>query len=184
MADAKKTNNPPAAGGGGDGSTAKRRVSMKVLIGVVLVVLLEVVTIVTVAMLTNKPQAGADMPGFTPDITQELDKIKEVPLIDGRFPNSLRGITYLYNAEIRVEVKQKNVERVTARIADLEGRIMMNVSTILGQAEPRLFEEPHYVTLRRQIEQMLREVIKPDIETNESLIEGVLIVELVGFPAG
>jgi len=124
------------------------------------------------------------MPGFAADKSHELDKIKEVLLTEGRFPNNLRGITYLYDTQIRVEVKQKNVERVEARIADLEGRLMMNVGTIIGQAEPRLFEEPHYVTLRRQIEQMLRDVIKPDIETNETLIEGVLIVELVGFPSG
>lgn len=170
--------------GNGESGDKKRSMQTKVIVGVLLVVILEVVTITTVAILTSEPEAGAGMEGFKLDESRKLDKIREIILIEGRFPNNLRGITYLYDTEIRVEVKQKNAERVESQIAELEGRLMMNISTIMGQAEPRLFEEPHFVTLRRQIEQMLRDVIKPDIETNESLIEGVLIVKLVGFPAG
>jgi flagellar basal body-associated protein FliL len=160
-----------------------KKSSLKVLIIVAAILFLEGVTVIGVVMFTASPKMSAGSEFMTDDEALQ-NEIHELLVSKGRFPNSRRGITYLYDSQIKVQVKAKNLQKVTEVIEANEGLIRQHIASVIRMAEPRHFEEPLHVTLTSQVEQVLNEIIPVDVETNESLIEGVLIVDMVGFPAG
>ena len=53
----------------------------------------------------------------------EEDKLVELLVVDGRFPNSKRGSTYLYDTEVYVQVKRRYQDQVAEELRWLHGRV-------------------------------------------------------------
>ena len=53
-------------------------------------------------------------PALEAAVVDEGEKICEVLVLDAKLPNNRSGVTYLFDSEIYVQVKQKHAERVTA----------------------------------------------------------------------
>ena len=156
---------------------------IKLILGVVIILGLEIGTIFITAMMTNKPKLATADPFKTSQL-DEGERIVEVPVIKGRFPNRKSGRSMLYQTEITVQVKKKNEEKVKQLIEENQARIKMSVGTIWRNAEPRHFNEPYLSTLTRQVRETLEKIIDANLPEGEnSRVEGVLIPTLTGFPS-
>ena len=179
---ADKTNDKANTGQEGDAQSGGKK-PIKIILGVVIVLGLEIGTIFATAMLTNKPKVMAADP-FKLDQSDESERIIEVPVIKGRFPNRKSGRSMLYQTEITVQVKKKNEDKVKQLIEENQARIKMSVGTIWRNAEPRHFNEPYLSTLTRQVRETLEKIIDANLpEGEDSRVEGVLIPTLTGFPS-
>lgn len=179
---AGKNNNNTKAEQEGDAQGGGKK-PIKMILGVVLVLGLEIGTIFVTAMMTNKPKMAAADPFMASEL-DEGERIIEVPVIDGRFPNRKSGRSMLYQTEITVQVKKKNEDKVKQLIEENQARIKMSVGTIWRNAEPRHFNEPYLSTLTRQVLEMLDKIIDANLpEGEDPRIEGVLIPTLTGFPS-
>ncbi|MFG0330947.1 MAG: hypothetical protein ACF8PN_13745 [Phycisphaerales bacterium] len=156
-----------------------RKLPLKVIIIVVGVVLMEVATIIGVAMFTNTPSVEARE--FEIDEAATLNRIVEVPVLKDRFPNSKQGVVYLYETQITAQVRARDQQEIERILTENEARVKTIVSAIWRQAEPRHFNEPELSTLTRQLEEALGEVFGEDPNSNEPRLQGILIPSLTGF---
>ena len=64
-------------------------------------------------MFASEPQvARAGIEDLTP-AELELERIQEIEVVNDKLQNAKRGVTYLYDARIYVQVKQRNAARMT-----------------------------------------------------------------------
>ena len=158
----------------------KGGLSIKLLIVVAGVFIVEAAVLGGAWMMTSKPQVEASTE-FDPDPVAKGNRIVELEVLKERFPNTKQGVAYLYETQITVQVKVRNKDLVAQVLEENQARIKMQVGTIIRQSPPRHFDEPRLATLSRQFTQILRDIVGDDPQTNESLVEGVLIPTLTGY---
>lgn len=159
----------------------KGGLSIKLIIVVAGVFILEAAVLGGAWMMTSKPQVEAGTGTFQEDPVAKGNRIVELEVLKERFPNTKQGVAYLYETQITVQVKVRNKELVAKVLEENQARIKMQVGTIIRQSPPRHFDEPRLATLSRQFTQILRDIVGDDPQTNESLVEGVLIPTLTGY---
>lgn len=155
------------------------RMSLKVAIIVLTVMLLEAVAIIGTAMITSTPEVGAEQ--FQVDEEARNNEPVEILLIEGRFPNNKTGVTYFYDTQIMIEVKRRHEAHVQSQIEASAGRISATVMTIFRNAEPRHFNEPHLQTLSRQIHEAADQILGEEAATGEPYLEKIFITRLMPF---
>ncbi len=109
------------------------------------------------------------------------DKVIEMLVLDDRLPNNKSGITYLYDTEIYVQVKQRYDARVSAELDQFENEIRSEINAVWKTSEPQHFQEPMLESLTRKIYAMFDERFGADQETGERVIAKCVIVMGTGM---
>ena len=90
-------------------------------------------------------------------------------------------MSYLYSTEIYVQVKNKHVDQVQSVVSQFYNEIKAELTAVWRTSEPNHFQEPKLETLTRKVQAMLTDRFGRDAETDEPIIEKVVIVMGTGF---
>lgn len=113
--------------------------------------------------------------------TPEGEKITEVLVLDGRLPNAKLGVTYLYEVEIYVQVKERNAAKVTEELEQFRNEIKADIIFIWRTSDPREFQEPKLESLTRKVCALLSDRFGVDPNHSEPIISKCVIVMGTGF---
>ena len=171
MADEKKT---PDAG------EAKKR-SLKGPLMVLGILVLEAGLIVGGMMMLMKPPASTDASMVSEVDAPEEEKIVEIPVLDAKLPNAKTGVTYLYDTEIYVQVKQRNAEDVQSQLDRFQNEIKAEFNAVWRTSEPKHFQEPRLESLTRKVHALMDERFGTDSVSGEPIILKCVIVMGTGF---
>jgi hypothetical protein len=111
----------------------------------------------------------------------EDDKIVEQLVADAFLPNSKRGLAYLYDTEIYVQVKKRHQTVVSEEIERFRHEIMSELTTIWRTADPSHFDEPRLETLTRKVYALMNERFGVDEQSGEPIIVKAVIVMGTGL---
>ena len=167
-----------AAEKSGKGRESRFR-TMLVICGLLL---LEAAGIVGVMMLVGGEPDDARAGAMSGDPEQAAqDKVVEVLVLDDRLPNARTGITFLYDTEIYVQVKQKHSPPVQEELDQFYNEIRAEMSAIWRTSDPKHFQEPKLETLTRKVTALLQKRFGVDEETGEPILHKCVIVMGTGF---
>jgi hypothetical protein len=171
MADEKKT--PEAA-------EDKKR-SLKGPIMVLGILIVEAGLIVGGMMMLMKPPAATEA-SLVPEVeAPEEEKIVEIPVLDAKLPNAKSGVTYLYDTEIYVQVKQRNAEEVQSQLERFQNEIKADLNAVWRTSEPKHFQEPRLESLTRKVHALMDERFGADAVSGEPIVRKCVIVMGTGF---
>ena len=145
-------------------------------------VLLIEAAVITVAFVAFGSPAKVKAEGAEVDEQAIQEQPVEELVVAGRFPNTKRGRTYIYDTEVFVVVKRKHHEKIKEKIEGMAAQINGDVRVIIGRAEPNHLLEPTLATLKRQIRASLDQRIGVD-EDGNSRIQDVVITRFTQFRA-
>lgn len=160
---------------------APKKKSLKPLLVVAALLVGEGVGVMVFMKVLGKPNPVQGQE-IVDDGLAELERIHEVLIVADRFPNNYTGRTWLWEAEIQAQVKQKNLADVERVLEERNAEIKTGVSRIFRAAHHNYFTEANLETLTRQVTEYLREVFGQDASGEERIVR-VLIPKCVGFPA-
>jgi len=160
---------------------AKKKLPLKTVLILVGALVLEAAVIAGVFMLAGGP-TRAKAEGAVEDRQAESHRSVELLVIEDRFPNNRRGVTYLYDTRVFVVVRKMHEEDTTRFIESAKAQISNDIRLIISQAEPSQLLEPTLATLTRQIRAALDQRIPVD-EEGKSRIEEVLIPKFIQIKA-
>lgn len=107
--------------------------------------------------------------------------IVEVLVAKDRFPNNHTGRTWLWDAEIHVQVRGKHSDRINGALTSRAAEIKTGLARIWRIAQHNHFNEPGLETLTRQVTDFLDSILGTTAD-GKSFIERVLIPRCVGYP--
>ncbi len=139
-----------------------------------------VVIIGAMVLLGGPPEVEAAAPPASLDAPED-EKIVEVMVFDGKLANNKSGMTYLYDAEIYLQVKQRYADRVNTELAQFRNEIKAEITAIWRTADVRHFQEPKLETLTRRVQTMLDGRFGVDPRHEEPIISKCVIVMGTGF---
>ncbi len=131
-------------------------------------------------MLSPPAEVQAGSPLESVEIPEE-EKIVELLVVEGRFPNSKRGVTYLYDTEVYVQVKRRHQERVATELEQFRNEIKSELTAIWRTSEPHHFDEPRLENLTRKVYALLNDRFGADQVSGEPIIDKVVIVMGTGL---
>lgn len=141
----------------------------------------EAIVIIGAMVLVSGPPSVEASGALEPVELSEDEKIVEQLVVEGRFPNSRRGVTYLYDAEVYVQVRRRHVAQVRAELEQFTNEIKADIGAIWRTSDPHHFEEPRLENLTRKVYAMLAERFGDDPESGEPIVEKVVIVMGTGL---
>ncbi len=107
--------------------------------------------------------------------------IVEVLVAKDRFPNNHTGRTWLWDAEIHVQVRGKHSDRINAALTGRAAEIKTGLARIWRIAQHNHFNEPGLETLTRQVTDFLDSILGTTAD-GKSFIDRALIPRCVGYP--
>jgi len=164
-----------------DGGEGKKKPPFKMIVMILGLMAAEAVAVVLVLNMLSGP-APVQAEGLSETPADALQQITEVLIVDDRFPNHQTGRVWLWETEVQMQVRQKNLDYVQRVLEDRSAEIKTGVAQIVRTSHHKHLTEPNLDTLNRQIEQYLRDVFEYDGE-GKPRVEKVLIPKCVGFPA-
>ncbi len=170
MADKKDTTEAP-----------KKKLPIKTILVVLAALLIEGAAIVGVFMMVGGP-SPVQADGLAGQTVAASEQPREVLIVSGKFQNTRSGRPFLYDTRIWIVVKQKHVDEIEARKAQMEGALHADVTTIFRRAEPSHLNEHELSTLTRQIRAALEERFGYDPD-GQSYIKDCFLAEFKEFPA-
>jgi len=159
----------------------KKKLPIKTLIIFAAVVVIEAAVIVGVFMAAGKP-ADVVAEGAAPDDAAMAEELVEELVVADKFPNTKRGRTFIYDAEIYIVVRRKYQMEVQMKLETMAAQISGDVRTIISRAEPNHLLEPTLATIKRQVKVALDERLGQD-ENGQSWVEQVVITKFTQFRA-
>lgn len=155
--------------------------SKKVLMIVVAIMALETVGVGAFLMLSGKAPSAAEatIVGDSPD---SPDALVEVQMVADRFQNMHTGRVWQWDAEVFIQVRRKDQERVTAELERRKAEITSGVGELVRKATHTQLREPELQTLKRKLEEYFGEVFGVDAD-NQTRAVHVLIPKMRGSPA-
>ena len=147
----------------------KKRGLLKPIIIVAVVLGMEGGTILLTMKLAGGPTAASGLV-VTEQETDPGQQTVEQLIVEYRFPNTKTGRTYLYDLKIVASLKRANLEAVRSELTSRENAVHDEVRTIIASADPKDLNEPGLETLRRQVHQVLKEMLG-----DEDLVTDILI---------
>lgn len=178
---AAKKDEKPAAAPAPEGAPPKKKLPIKMIAIIAVVMALEAVGAFMVfsMMGPKKAEAHVDEHALVAD---QSDTTVEIQIVDEKFQNMQTGRVWLWDAAVFVQVKQKNQEKVEARLKQRNAEVKEELSRIISRAQHVQLKEPDRQTLVRQFTAALNKIFESD-EHGHPLIERVLIPKCRGFPA-
>jgi alpha/beta superfamily hydrolase len=113
--------------------------------------------------------------------TAAEEKLVEIQVLDAKLANNKTGITYLYDTEVYVQVRQKHSDRVSSELEQFRNQIRAEITTIWRTSDPHHFQEPKLENLTRKIEALLNERFGTDHDSGEAIIARCVIVMGTGL---
>ncbi len=145
------------------------------------ILVMEAAVIVGAFFLVGGPPDVSAM-SATAEIEAAADeRVIEMLVLDDRLPNNKSGITYIYDTEIYVQVKQRYESQVSAELDQFENEIRSEINAVWKTSEPQHFQEPMLETLTRKMYAMFDERFGADQETGERIISKCVIVMGTGM---
>jgi flagellar basal body-associated protein FliL len=179
---AAETNGAPAAANGGTGDAAPKKSGKKTLIMVAVMLIVEAAVILGVMkFLGGGPKHVSAVQMAHAEENSPGDKIVETLVLDAKMPNNKSGVSYIYAAEIYVQVRERHLEKVKGEIEQFQNEIKADITAIWRSAEPQVFQEPKLENLTRKVTALLNERFGEDKERNEPIVHKVVIVMSTGF---
>jgi flagellar basal body-associated protein FliL len=168
-----------SANAGGEGGKSRGK---KTIITIGLLLALEAVVIIgAMKMLGSGPtEVSAEEVAHQVQLSEE-DKIVELLVLNAQFANNKSGVTYLYPAEVYVQVKKRHADKVKAEIEQFQNEIKAEVTAIWRTAEPQHFQEPKLENLTRKVYALVNDRFGLDKEKSEPVVSKVVIVMSTGF---
>ena len=156
-----------------------RKLPLKTALILAAVLLIEGAAISGAFLLSRGPTPvqAEEAPGHAAALAEQP---VEVLLVAEKFQNTRTGRPYLYDTEIYIVIRQKDQERIEARIEAMRAQITTSLATIFRRAEPSYLLEPELSTLTRQIQADLDEQLGRD-EEGEPYVQEVLIKKCMQF---
>ncbi len=136
---------PAAPAGGG---------SKKAMIIVIAVVLLEIATVGGTMHFAGGPKEAAAT-NLEADKETDLNRPVEVLVVKDKYPNMQTGRHLLYDTEIYITVRNRDLEKVKLGLEAIKAQTAMDIATIIRSAQPAFFQEPTLATIRRQVKAKL-----------------------------
>jgi flagellar basal body-associated protein FliL len=162
--------------------TSNRGATLKTIIIVALVMLVEGGAIVATMWLSGGPSEVQADGGFSSEAEAELNKPVEVLVLKDKFLNQTSGRSFLLDTELFVTVRKRNEEKVAEVLETHRAAIAVDVKSVIGRAEWSIFQEPTHATLARQIKALLDERLGVDAD-GEPLIMEVLVRKCIPYRA-
>lgn len=175
MAEKPKKEEAAAAPAGDAAAPASKKggMSLKTILIMAVVLLIEGVAISAVFVLSGKPaEVHADAAAH--DAAADADKPVEILVVEDKFQNTRSGKTYLYDTQIYIVVKAKDADRVNAKLEQMQAQISADIGTIFRRAEPAQLLEPTLATLTRQIKAVMDDRLGLD-QDHKSMVQEVLL---------
>jgi len=170
---AEETQTPPAA---------DKPKSKKTAIVVLGILAIEAVIIIgAMKFLGGKPSTASAVEVEPDAHASEEDKIVETLVLDAKMPNNKSGVTYIYAAEIYLQVKQRHLAQVKSEIEQFQNEIKADITAIWRTGEPQHFQEPKLENLTRKVYALLNERFGEDKTHKEPIATKVVIVMSTGF---
>ena len=160
-----------------------KRSPLKFVLLVVTMLLVEGVVIVGAMWMIRPPAPVMAVPAHTDEISED-DQPVEILVLEDKLANDRSGATYIYPAEIFVQVRSRNQAEVEAQIERFRNELRADVLAIWRTAEPRHFQEPRLDHLTRRIHDLLSHRFKGDPTDEEPMILKTVIVSGTGFRVG
>ncbi len=157
----------------------RERMSLRTLIILLVIFLLEALVIVAAFMLAAGPRA-VQGEGAKPDDEAMLDRPREILVIEDRFENNEWGRSYQFDVRIVALVKTRNLDLAEERIDTAEAQVANDVRTIIAQAEPAQLLEASKQSIKRQVHQKLDKRLGLD-DSGDPIVEEVMIPRWVRF---
>jgi len=159
----------------------KGGLSLKAILIVAAIMLVEGVAVVGLLKMTGGPSAAAasELAG---EEGADWESVIEIPLIEDRFQNMQSGRVWLWETSIVLKVKNKNKELVEKRLERRKNEIHEGVSLIFRRAQDRHLKEPGLETITRQLNRYIEDVFGVDAD-GMPRVERVIIPKCKGFPA-
>jgi hypothetical protein len=159
----------------------RRRSPIRLIIIVGTILAVEAVVIIGAMTLLGGPAEveAAEVPAVLE--APEEERIVEILVLDGRLPNNKSGVTYLYDTEIYVQVKQRYADQVAEELSQFRNEIKSEITAVWRTAEARNFQEPRLQSLTRRIQTMLSDRFGVDRQRDEPIISKCVIVMGMGF---
>lgn len=152
------------------------------------ILIVEAIVIVGAMKVLSGPPASVSAVEIAADTpTSAEDKIVETLVLDAKMPNNKSGVTYIYAAEIYVQVKHKHLEKVKAEIEQFQNEIKADITAIWRTAEPQHFQEPRLENLTRKVYALLSERFGTEktaanpAAAPQPIVHKVVIVMSTGF---
>lgn len=156
---------------------------IKAFVVVVVILLLEGGTVFVTMTLSGGPREVQGQ-GLTADLEAEQNKLVEVPVVREKFNNQLTGKTILYDTEVYVTVRHRDLKTFKQQLESMEAQVAVDIATVIRRAEPGHFMEPTLATLSRQIKMVLDERFGQTTgEDEEPMVCDVLIRKCIPFSA-
>ena len=161
---------------------ASKKSGKKTLIMVAAMLIVEAAVILGVMkFLGGGPKQVSAVQMAHADQASPGDKIVETLVLDARMPNNKSGVSYIYAAEIYVQVRERHLSKVKGEIEQFQNEIKADVTAIWRSAEPQYFQEPKLENLTRKVTTLLNDRFGDDKERNEPIVHKVVIVMSTGF---
>lgn len=160
---------------------AKKKFSLKPLLVLLAIVLIEGAAISAAFVISGKPADVTAASGAEKDEALKLEQPIEELVVADKFQNTRTGRTYLYDTEVYIVVKQRHHEQAKELLESKKAQIRQDIRTIISRAEPAQLLEPTLATLTRQIKASLDEKLGVDAQEGKPLIQEVLITKCTQF---
>ncbi len=182
MAENEAENQGGGGGGGADEASGapKKKLPIKMIIMVLGLMVVEAAAVYVVLGMMQPETVQAE--GIAENPADELEQIREVLIVDDRFPNHQSGRVWLWDTEIQMQVRQKNLDYVQRVLEERAAEVKTGVAQIIRTSHHKHLTEPNLDTLNRQVEEYLSGVFEYD-GGGEPRVERVLIPKCTGFPA-
>ncbi len=158
----------------------KKKSPLKTIILVVVILLIEAGVFIGVMMMHDPQPVEANPDAAIIEIPED-EKIVELMVIDARLPNNKAGVTYLYDAQIWVQVKNRHSIDVADQLDRFRNEIKAEITAIWRTSDPRHFQEPKLENLTRKITALLDARLGTDPQTGETILAKSVIVMQPGF---
>ncbi len=153
----------------------------KALLILAAIVVIEGAVIAGVFMVAGKP-ADVKADPATEDLAAMAEESVEEMVVSEKFPNTKRGRTYIYDAEVYIVIRRKYQAELRGKLDSMTAQVSADVRTIISRAEPNHLLEPTLATIKRQIKAALDERLGRD-EDGQSRIDDVVITRFTQFRA-
>ncbi|MHC4910732.1 MAG: hypothetical protein ACYTF9_13555 [Planctomycetota bacterium] len=164
-----------------DDAQPKPKGKLKLIMMLVAMLAIEAVVIVGALALFSGPADVQAESGLEDDIVAADEQLVEQLVVDARFANAKRGVTYLYDTEVYIQVKTRYQTPVAEEIERFRNEIKAELNAIWRLTEPQYFEEPNLEFLTRKVYAQMTKRFGIDQETGDPIVDKVVIVMGTGF---
>lgn len=149
---------PAPAPAPAEAAPAKKKLPIVPIVGVLTLLIIEGVAIFVIVGGAAKPSEthGAELQEAH---MSEGDKLVEILVVKDKFPNNSTGRSWLWDVEIQVQVKTKNMAQVQEVLASRSAEIKTGLARIWRTAQHNYFNEPSLETLTRQVKRLLDDIM-------------------------